>query len=197
MGTSVSQPSPKGSSPGGPEWKEAKESIKEGAQPRQIVQNVLSAFGSEYGAEAQSVLIDAGVKKVAEVLDAKLRGSAPRNEALLASFITDARKELALSQANSFFAELALSSGSKAILQGGDAPAKSFAADFASKIVDYVVSRDLPSTIGSKGLANLESVRKLLGSVSEDFQTRANSSRENDAIRILENLLAIPRRREP
>lgn len=67
MGTSVSHPSPSGSSAGGSEWKEAKESIKDGATSRQIVQNVLAAFGAEYGADAQAVLIDSGVK-VAEKL---------------------------------------------------------------------------------------------------------------------------------
>lgn len=196
MGTSVSHPSPRGSSPGGSAWKEAKESIKDGAQPRQIVQNVLGAFGAEYGAKAQAVLIDAGVKKVAEVLEAKLQDAPGRSEFLVASFIADARKELALTQTNSFFAELALSSGSKAILQGGDAPSKTFAADFASKVVDYVVSRDLPSTIGSKGLTNLESVKRLMTSVSGDFQGRAHASPETNAVRLLENLLAIPRRPE-
>ncbi len=197
MGTSVSHPSPGGSSAGGSEWKAAKESIKDGAQPRQIVQNVLAAFGAEYGAEAQAVLIDSGVKKVAEILDNKLREAPTRNQMLVAGFITDARKELALTQTNSFFAELALAAGSKAILQGGDSPSKAFAADFASKVVDYVVSRDLPSTIGSKGLANLESVNRLLGSVSADFQGRAQASDETNSVSILENLLAIPRRREP
>ncbi|MCM2354121.1 MAG: hypothetical protein NDI63_10955 [Pseudobdellovibrio sp.] len=189
MGTSVSHPSPSGV-----EWKEAKESIKEGAQPHNIVQNVLVAFGAEYGAEAQKVLVDAGVKKVAEILDAKLQGAVIRNEMLVATFINDARRELALSQSNSFFAELALSAASKAILQGGEAPSKSFAADFASKVIDYVVSRDLPSTIGSKGLTNLESVKRLLNSVSENFKARAEAGTDTNSIRILESLLAIPRR---
>lgn len=197
MGTSVSHPSPGGSSAGGSEWKDAKESIKDGATSRQIIQNVLTAFGAEYGADAQAVLIDPGVKKVAEILDNKLRTTPNRNEMLVAGFIMDARKELALSQTNSFFAELALSAGSKAILQGGNDPSKAFAAGFASKIVDYVVSRDLPSTIGSKGLANLESVTRLLGSVTQDFQGRAQASSETSSISILESILAIPRKREP
>ena len=197
MGTSVSHPSPGGSSPGGPEWKEAKESVKEGGQPREVVQKVLGAYGSEYGADAQAVLIDAGVRKVAEILNNQIATGAVRNEQLVAGFITGARRELAVTQTNSFFAELALSAGAKAILQGGDNASKTFAADFASKVIDYVISRDLPSTIGSKGLVNLESVRSLLGTVATNFQTQANASRETDAIRILESILTIPRRREP
>lgn len=196
MGTSVSHPSPKSKTTGGSEWKEVKKSIKDGALPHQIVGNVLSAFGAEYGEQALVVLIDAGVRKVAEILDDKLSNGPIRNEILVANFIVDTRKELAISQCNSFFAELALTAGAKAILQGGETPAESFAAEFASKVIDYVISRDLPSTIGSSGLVNLESVERLLGSVSLDFQRKALRSPETNSISILENLLAIPRRQE-
>lgn len=189
MGTSTSHPSPKGSSPGAPEWKEAKEAIKEGANPRQIVNRVLDAFNAQYGESTRDTLIDAGVKKVAEVLTQKLTATTNRNEMLVIGFITEARKQLALNNCNSLFAELALSSGSKAILQGGAHPEREFAADFATKIVDYVVSRDLPSTLGSVGLANLESVKTLLGSVSHDFHNQANSSTETAPIEILKEVL--------
>lgn len=196
MGTSVSHPSPRGNSPGAPEWKEAKDSIKEGANPRQVAQGILGGFGSEYGADAQAVIIDAGVRKVAAVLETQLAASTVRGEAAVITFISQARKELALSQTNSFFAELALSAASRALMQGGDSAEKSFAAGFASKVIDYVVSRDLPSTIGSKGITNLESLDRLLAGVSTNFEERAQASRLTDSIQILESILEIPRRRD-
>ena len=196
MGTSVSHPSPRGNSPGAPEWKEAKKNTKEGTTPREVVRGVLSGFGSEYGENAKGVLIDDGVKKVAAVLSAQTHASNARNEEAVLSFITDARRELALSQTNSFFAELALTAGSKALLQGSDDPQKVFASSFASKVIDYVVSRDLPSMIGSKGLTNLESVDRLLAEVSASFEQKAQASDQTDPIRILESILEIPRERD-
>lgn len=194
MGTSVSQPSPKGSVPGAPEWKDAKETVSAGSPPARIIDGVLAAFGAQYGTAFSDTLVDAGVQKVAEILTAKLSTAAARDEKLVGNFIVDARKALAQSHCNSFFAELALSAGSKAILQGGDNPQGSFAAEYATKVVDYAVSRDLPATFGSAGLTNLESLKTLLGGVHKEFEAKAQKSSQRDGVGIIKQILNPPRR---
>ena len=190
MGTSVSQPSPKGTLPGASDWKTAKAIVSSGGGSIQIISKILSAFSAQYNSNAKATLLDAGVQRVAQVLADKLATGANRDGRLVASFIVEARKALAHSQTNSFFAELALSAGSKAIMKGESAPARVFAVEYATKVVDYAVSRDLPTTIGSVGATNLETVKSVISGIEGEFSSRASTAQESDPIQILERLLS-------
>ena len=186
MGTSISQPSPKNT-----DWKSSKVAISNGESVGKIIASILDGFYSEYGQERVTILVDSGVKKVIEILSEKSTILHPSPEEFVTSFILEARRELAIHECNSFFAELALTAGSKAIVSDPNNTSSGFVVEYAARIFDYVISRDLPTTIGSRGVVNLETLSKLLVDVkSECKRQQIQQGDSSDAIDLLHKLFS-------
>ncbi len=169
MGTSISQPSPSGSEPGGPEWKDAQDAIKSGEPAARVTDKILGAFSAEYGDSALEKLVDRGVQIVSDLARQTNTRPGESTEKLIARFSREAKKELAVASANSFFAELAITAAAKALANEPAQIGQRLSSEYLASVFDYVVSRDLPKTIGSLGLTNLSAVDTLLSEIRKSI----------------------------
>lgn len=162
MGTSKSQPSPKGRSDAGKAWTQNSDDFKKGVEPQDAFDKILKAYKAEYKERTVEVLVDNGVKIVENIV--KNLKDNPREDVTdrIANFFIETRSALALEGNNSFLAEVALSCGAEAIVKDKKERIQTFQVGYLAKIVEYIVSRDLPKLFGSPGVVNSLSVEKLL-----------------------------------
>ncbi|EPZ51832.1 MULTISPECIES: hypothetical protein [Pseudomonadati] len=175
MGTSVSQPSPTASSEGGNEWNDVKDSIRNFTNIENITSKLVVAYESQYDASASEVIVDRGVESVITSLERQISANTSSEEKVL-NMMLASRKELAINNCNSFFAEIALSAASTALMSNNADVMKKFASNYAKRIIDYIASRDLPMNIGTKGLTNLGSLDRVLSSSEQYFESKLNQS---------------------
>lgn len=183
MGTSKSQPSPKGRSDAGKAWAQTADDFKSGVKPEDAFEKILKAYQAEYKENTADVLVDNGVK-IVEKLVRDLKDN-PKEDVSkrIANFFIETRSALALEGSNSFLAEVALSCGAEAILQEKKERVQTFQIAYLAKIVEYIVSRDLPKLFGSPGMVNSLSVEKLLA------ESKASLGKEKKAGESLETFI--------
>lgn len=188
MGTSVSQPSPKGRSLSGKSWGAVRKAFLYSEPAPRIFTRIFQAFTAEYREGTADKIVDAGVTAVFRMLQESDYSELSQIERYRAigTLTTQARRELALSGINSFFAELAISCASATILSGENINNK-FSKEFLSKVMDYILSRDLPMLIGSEGVMNLEETKALLNNLKNYVQTLIPAGNEFDPIVFLKN----------
>ncbi|MCS5710431.1 hypothetical protein [Candidatus Berkiella aquae] len=171
MGTSTSQPSPIGRTEVGRKWHNVKQCLKIGAPAREVVLAINNAFTAEYG--ENSPLLDKGVKLIISLI----KSIENKQVEKIPTFIAEGRRILALEGCNSFFAELALTCAAKSLLKNDTDIHQQFTKEYCKKAIDYIISRDLAFTIGSKGLTNLYSVEVTSKSISNYIDSMANTNK--------------------
>lgn len=190
MGTSISQPSPSSPSEGGEAWTDLRKTLKTDALPEKAIEQVFQAYQAEYGDSAIALIADPGVQKI-EALVTSLSPSAQKNEFLkVAEYTTRARRILAKEKCSSFLAELAISAGVSALLEKTpEARRETFVKNYVLKLVDYVVSRDLPSTIGSVGLPNPAFVQAFVSATEKSLSSLPNA--KNGILALVKSVLSV------
>jgi len=185
VGTSKSQPSPIGRSESGKAWKEVVENLSEGVTATATFASILSAYKKEYKEQTLNVLADKGVIAI-EKLVSEYRPPSGTTESseIVADYFIRARTILAEKQSNSFLAELALSAGTIAVTSTEDR-GTSFCTSYFSKLLEYIISRDLPRVFGSAGLPNNYSVEQFIKSSSKDLKSVAKSGDLSKALSAL------------
>ncbi|CAN5496283.1 hypothetical protein BH10BDE1_BH10BDE1_23720 [soil metagenome] len=168
MGTSISQPSPKGTGEAGKSWKRIKDAVSSGAGPAEITKLTLQAYSAQFKNQFIDILSDVAVQIVQERCSAQLKSKVP-----IGQFLIETRRELASQNANSFLGEIALSSANE-VLRTKESIG--FAAVYLGKVVEYVISRDLQQHLGSLGNPNLFTTQYLINSVRQDLQTRISKT---------------------
>ncbi len=162
MGTSTSQPSPKT-----PKWRRLQSVTRDSASPREIRQCAFSALTDQYGDKLVNLIVDPGVKIVESEINDILVSRKNADEPLVHSFIKKVRTRLATEGKNSFFSDLALQAGLS--VQGTEsATFQNFCAGYFSNVIDYLLSRDMPSTFGSSETVTPSQIRKKLYELHEE-----------------------------
>ena len=162
MGTSVSHPSPSGSSPGGKEWGEAQQDTAYNGDSAKILDSVLGAYNAQYSTSTQDILVDSGVKQI-ENLISRTDFSSDDTLSTLKDFMVESRKILSEQKCNSFFAEMALMAGAKTIKESDESSKnQKFCENYLSKVVDYSVSRDMTEVVGNTGINNIHTYEKFI-----------------------------------
>lgn len=176
MGTSISQPSPSGTQPGAPEWKATQEEVSAGTTPSRLLNSVYSSYAAEYGPSALGILCDEGVRAVELVFKEVCGSSYKSTEERLLDLIKRSRAALAEKGVNSFFSELCLKSASRAISNlPSSTPSTSaetssaLAKEFTASIVDYSLSRDLPTIVATVGIKNPQALDRLIGECKNEL----------------------------
>ena len=181
MGTSISQGSPTGRSATGQAWSSVKRAVAEGQAPEKVITSIGRAYTTQFGDDFAEKLVDKGVE-LTEGLIKNFRGK----KSDLGEFIVETKKVIASNQANSFVAELAVTAAGSAIADNDGNLYETFKARFAEKIVDYAISRDLPETISTPGLPNLNSSENLFREVIKSIRSsrQPNETTRNFILRL-------------
>lgn len=186
MGTSISQPSPKGRNTTAKSWKSVKTSFQSKDDPQYIYTKIFKAYAVEYSNHAANTIIDPGVELVVGLLrNSNYQNLNPIDRLrFIGNFTLHARRELALGNCNSFFAELAVSCASATVMSNEDIDRK-FSEEFLIKVIDYILSRDLPAIIGSGGVINLGSLKNLLNHFQDIIHQKIPRDGQLDCIEFL------------
>lgn len=150
MGTSKSQPSPTGRSESGKAWQDAVDGLAVGTTATKAFDLIIRAYQKEYDQQALGVLADNGVLAIEKLVNEyQVPTGTSDNSAIIADYFIKARMMLSENQSNSFLAELALSAGTNALASDSQDRGESFRTSYFSKLLEYIVSRDLPKIFGS------------------------------------------------
>lgn len=168
MGTSVSQPSPRGLTSGGREWSSFQDQVRSGERPDAILSGMLQAYQSEFGSQVMAVLRDKGVGIVEVSLSRALKAPIAFSGRMLGQLMLEMRKELSKAHANSFLTELALISAGK-ILASPAPTLSQFSVEYVSRLLDYCLSRDIPRTIATAGVPDITGLENLLLGVKKQL----------------------------
>ena len=189
MGTSISQPSPRGRSSEGKAWEAAKNTQENRADARDLIAGIANAVNVEFEDEAHARIVDSGVLLVEKaVLGFALDKSV---DSQIPDFVESCRRALVLEQANSFFAELSLSAAVAALaVSDSKSLSLNFSVGYVAAVFDYYISRDLPQTYGSHGLTSPRAIELRLQEVRAEIfkfaQGIKGRSVSDLALRILE-----------
>lgn len=174
MGTSKSQPSPTGRSGSGKAWQDAIDSLAVGTSTTHAFDLIIRAYQKEYDQQTLDILADKGVLAIEKLVNEyQAPAGTTDSSAIIADYFIKARMMLSEKQSNSFLAELALSAGTNALASETQDRGALFRTSYFSKLLEYIVSRDLPRIFGTAGLPNNYSAEQFLNAASKDFKAIA------------------------
>lgn len=170
MGTSISQGSPTGASDAGESWKTLDQEFASGLSPKAVIPKIIDSYKAQFGENANMLIVDKGVLKVEAMLSTFNLPPQQSLQMACANFMVEAKKELAYNGENSFFAEMAVSSASSAILAGENV-VEQFKKNFLTSIADYIISRDQVIILGNRAVPNLYSKKNYIEAIRREINS--------------------------